>query len=61
MVAALIRLLPKALRELRLVTPDTILRCRRLVVKKWTLWGSNISVWPLNCGFVVYTVGHAAR
>lgn len=36
-LAALIRLLPKALRGHRLVTPGTILRWhRRLVAKKWT-------------------------
>jgi putative transposase len=35
--AALVRLLPKALRTRRLVTPGTILRWRRrLVAKKWT-------------------------
>jgi putative transposase len=35
--AALIRLLPKALHEFRLVTPGTILRWHRcLVTKKWT-------------------------
>jgi hypothetical protein len=35
--AALIRLLPKALRECRLVTPGTILRWHRcLVAKKWS-------------------------
>ncbi len=36
-LAALIRLLPQALRALRLVTPDTVLRGhRRLIVGKWT-------------------------
>ncbi|MFE5587005.1 integrase core domain-containing protein [Kitasatospora sp. NPDC056531] len=36
-LAALIRLLPKSLRQHRLVTPGTILRWhRRLVTKKWT-------------------------
>ena len=36
-LAALIRLPPKALREFRLVTPGTILRWHRcLVAKKWT-------------------------
>ena len=35
--AVLIRLLPKALREFRLVTPGAILRWHRcLVAKKWT-------------------------
>jgi putative transposase len=34
--AALTRLLPKVLREFRLVTPGTILRWRRLVAAKWT-------------------------
>jgi putative transposase len=35
--AALIRLLPKALREMRLLTPGTILRWHRcLLAKKWT-------------------------
>jgi hypothetical protein len=36
-LAALIRLLPTALRRHRLVTPGTILRWhRRLITKKWT-------------------------
>jgi len=38
MLAALIQLLPKVLRNHRLVTPATILRWhRRLVTRKWTL------------------------
>ena len=41
-LAALIRQLPGTLRAHRLVTPGTVLRWhRRLVRKKWTLWGSR--------------------
>jgi hypothetical protein len=42
LLAALVRRLPTMLRRQWLVTPATILRWhRRLVAKKWTLWGSR--------------------
>ncbi len=45
---ALIRRLPTALGGHRLVTPGTILRWhRRLVRKKWTLCGASAEWWPV--------------
>ena len=47
--AALIRRLPASLRGHRLITPATVLRWRRrLVTKKWTLWGFQKPAWPCD-------------
>jgi putative transposase len=50
--AALIRWLPSGLRRHRLVTPGTIRRWhRRLVRRKWTLSGSRTRPLPVICCF----------
>ena len=47
--ATLIRHLPAMLRGHRLITPATVLRWRRrLVTKKWTLWGFQKPAWPCD-------------
>ena len=52
LLSALSRLLPTALRQLRLVSPRTLLRWHaHLVARRWTLWVPETRLAPLTCCF----------